>query len=128
MKAITVEWVSKAEDDWTMAQREMRARKNPSYDGICFHSQQCAEKYLKGRLEEDGIAFSRTHNLIALLALVLPVEPLWIVLQPHLNALNAFAVVYRYPGASASRDEARNAIKDCKEVRRLARHALGLKP
>lgn len=128
MKTITLEWVSKAEADWTMARREMRARKDPSYDGVCFHSQQCAEKYLKARLEEGGIAFSKTHNLIALLALVLPVEPLWIVLHPRLNALNTFAVIYRYPGASAMKLEAKNALEDCKEVRRLARHALGLLP
>jgi HEPN domain-containing protein len=127
MKTITLEWVSKAEEDWVMAQREMRARKNPSYNGACFHSQQCAEKYLKARLEEDGIAFSRTHNLIALLALVLSVEPLWIALQPRLNALNVFAVDYRYPGASATKDEAKSAVKDAREVRRLVRQALGLK-
>lgn len=128
MKTITLEWISKAEADWTMARREMRARNSPSYDGVCFHSQQCAEKYLKARLEEDGIPFSRTHNLVALLALVLPVEPLWIVLHPRLNALNSFAVIYRYPGASATKLEAKNAVKDCKEVRRLVRSALGLSP
>jgi hypothetical protein len=33
-----------------------------------FHSQQSAEKYLKARLTEAGIAFGKTHNLIALLA------------------------------------------------------------
>ena len=128
MKTITLEWLSKAEADWTMARREMRSRKDPSYDGVCFHSQQCAEKYLKARLEEDGIAFSKTHNLVALLALVLPVEPLWIALQPRLNALNTFAVTYRYPGTSATKLEAKNALKDCKEVRGLVRHALGLSP
>jgi hypothetical protein len=31
-------------------ERESRVRKNPSYDGICFHTQQCAEKYLKARI------------------------------------------------------------------------------
>jgi HEPN domain-containing protein len=126
MKTITLEWISKAEGDWSLAQREIRARKNPTYDAVCFHAQQCAEKYLKARLEEDGIAFSKTHNLVALLALTLPVEPIWIVLHPRLNALNSFAVVYRYPGASATKAEAKDALKDCREVRRLVRQALGL--
>jgi HEPN domain-containing protein len=26
------------------------------HDGVCFHCQQCAEKYLKGLLEEHGHA------------------------------------------------------------------------
>ena len=75
MKTITLEWISKAEGDWNLAQREIRARKNPTSDAVCFHAQQCAQKYLKARLEEDGIAFSKTHNLVVLLALMLPVEP-----------------------------------------------------
>jgi HEPN domain-containing protein len=50
MKQRTLEWVSKAEGDWTMAQRERRAA-DPVWDGICFHAQQCAEKYIKAFLE-----------------------------------------------------------------------------
>jgi HEPN domain-containing protein len=67
MKPITLEWINKAEGDWTSAQREYRARQRPNYDASCFHAQQCAEKYLKARLEEAGIAFGRTHNLTSLL-------------------------------------------------------------
>ena len=44
MKPMTAEWVEKAEGDFAMLMRESRARKNPSYDGACFHAQQCAEK------------------------------------------------------------------------------------
>src|SRR2546421_1409545 len=98
MKSITAEWVNKAEGDWIAAQREARARKNPVYDVSCFHSQQCAEKYLKAKLEEEAITFGKTYNLLPLLALLLPIEPSWIILQPHLTALNVYAVAYRYPG------------------------------
>lgn len=44
MKPITKEWIDKAEGDRAIAGREMRVRKEPSYDGVCFHAQQCAEK------------------------------------------------------------------------------------
>ena len=71
MKPITLEWIAKAEGDWNSAQREYRARQRPNYDAACFHAQQCAEKYLKARLEEAVIAFGRTHDLISLLTLVL---------------------------------------------------------
>ncbi len=55
MKAITQEWVDKAEGDWATLLRESRARKNPNYDAACFHAQQSAEKYLKARLQEARI-------------------------------------------------------------------------
>jgi HEPN domain-containing protein len=58
MKPLTLEWVAKAENDFATALRESRVRKNPNYDAVCFHAQQCAEKYLKARLQEAGIAFS----------------------------------------------------------------------
>ncbi|NQT94624.1 MAG: HEPN domain-containing protein [Lentisphaerae bacterium] len=75
MKPLSVEWVSKAEGDFAIVEREMRARKNPSYDGVCFHAQQCAEKYLKARLSEAGIHFEKVHDLPALLEQALAAEP-----------------------------------------------------
>ena len=75
MKPITLEWVEKAEGDYASAQRELRARKSPNYDSACFHAQQCAEKYLKARLQEAEISFPKTHDLTKLLDLLLPVEP-----------------------------------------------------
>ena len=50
MKPIASEWLARAEGDFAILERECRARKNPNYDGACFHAQQCAEKYLKARL------------------------------------------------------------------------------
>jgi len=126
MKQITREWVDKAEGDWLAALQLYRARKHPNYDASCFHAQQCAEKYLKARLTESGTAFSKTHNLAHLLALTLPVEPSWMALQSQLSALNVFAVDFRYPGKSAVRSDAKQAIKDCREVRRVIRTAFGL--
>jgi HEPN domain-containing protein len=126
MKPITLEWIDKAEGDWYSVQREYRARKRPNYYGACFHAQQCAEKYLKARLEEAGIPFSRTHNLISLLTLVLAVEPTWTVLQPHLTALTIYAVAFRYPGISATKGNVANAVKDCRAVRRMVRQSFGL--
>ncbi len=128
MNQLTVEWVNKAEGDFTTALRELRARKSPNYDAACFHAQQCIEKYLKARLQEAGIAFSKTHNLTFLLDLLLPIEPAWDVFRQKLLALTAFAVAYRYPGASADKDTARQALNFCKEIRQEVRLSLGLTP
>lgn len=113
--------MDKAEGDWESLNRELWARKSPNYDSACFHAQQCAEKYLKARLQEASLAFPRTHNLLDLLALVLPVEPSWKVLYGSLDALNDYAVVFRYPGHSANREEAREARRECHAVREVIR-------
>jgi HEPN domain-containing protein len=126
MKPITREWIEKAEEDWNVMLKAYRARKNPAFNAACFHAQQCAEKYLKGRLEEAGIAFARTHDLILLLNQTLSVEPGWAIIQPELDYLNNFSVIYRYPGHSATKSEAKDAVSACRKVRRLIRSAFGL--
>lgn len=124
MKPITVEWIDKAEGDFAMMEREGRARKNPSCDGICFHAQQCAEKYLKARLCEGDIEVAKVHDLVALLDSVLALEPRWEVFLRDLAYLSDFAVAYRYPGESATRDQAKDAIRRCRLFRKAARSAL----
>jgi HEPN domain-containing protein len=126
MKPITIEWIAKAEGDWHSAVRESRARKYPNYDSACFHAQQCAEKYLKARLQEAGIVFGRTHHLIDLLNLALTVEPNWASLTVMLNNLSGYAVNVRYPGTFASKADARAAVAACEQVRATIRTALGL--
>lgn len=128
MKPITFEWVAKAEGDFAMLERESRARKNPNYDGICFHAQQCAEKYLKARLCEAEIEYKKIHDLVSLLDNVLEVEPVWETFRQHLAYLSGFAVSFRYPGESADKNMALDARKRCRLFRCAARQALGLKP
>src|SRR5690242_769756 len=114
MNPLTTEWVAKAEEDFNVAVREYRARKHPSYNAACFHAQQSAEKYLKARLQEAAIAFPRTHSLPALLQLILPAEPLWAALGSVVTNLTVYGVSFRYPGSNATKDDARQAILDCK--------------
>jgi HEPN domain-containing protein len=128
MKPLTREWVEKAEGDFITARRELRARKAPNYDAACFHAQQCAEKYLKARLQEEGTAFPRTHDLATLLDLLLPVEPSWTVMRSDLDRLISFAVEFRYPGTSADKAMARSAVDVCRNVRHRVRASLGLAP
>jgi HEPN domain-containing protein len=126
MKQITLEWIEKAEGDFATAEREVVVSQSPNYDAVCFHSQQCAEKYVKARLQEASIPFPRIHDLSVLLDRVLPIEPQWEILRDALESLTAFAVEYRYPGESANEREAREAVAACREVRRVVRGALSL--
>src|ERR1700691_65874 len=77
MKASTREWVLKAEEDFLAAAALNRLRKKPLWNIVCFHVQQAVEKYLKARLEEAGLSVPRTHDLLHLLNLATPIEPLW---------------------------------------------------
>ncbi len=109
-----------------IVERELRARKNPSYDGVCFHAQQCAEKYLKARLSEGGLSSAKIHDLVALLEQVLAVEPVWESFREDLAFLSDFAVAFRYPGESADRESALDARRRCRRFRHDARQTLGL--
>lgn len=126
MNPLTREWIEKAEADFLSAQREFRARKRPNYDATCFFTQQSIEKYIKARLQEAEIAFGKTHDLVELLDLISPVEPLWEPYRPTFRPISAYAVSFRYPGESADKDEAAEALKICREFRKVARHSLGL--
>jgi HEPN domain-containing protein len=128
MNLLTQEWISKAEGDFASSGRELRARKDPNYDSACFHAQQCAEKYLKARLMEANVTFRRSHDLLMLLNLVLPIEPSWQALMPRLSQLTIFAVDFRYPGMTADRALAKEAYAACKEVRQVIRLSFGLVP
>ncbi|HIJ74736.1 MAG TPA: HEPN domain-containing protein [Candidatus Hydrogenedentes bacterium] len=126
MKPMAVEWARKAEGDFATMERESRARKAPNYDGICFHAQQCAEKYLKARVSEAGIAFAKTHDLVALLEQTLVVEPHWERFRKDLAFLSDFAMSFRYPGESADRESAKDSQRRCRRFRLAARQTLDL--
>ena len=126
MKPMTAEWVAKAEGDFAMMERECQVQEDPNYDGICFHAQQCAEKYLKARLCEAGISFSKIHDLVALLEQALGVEPGWEAFREDLAYLSDFSVTFRYPGESADRESAIDAQRRCRVFRDAVRNALGL--
>jgi HEPN domain-containing protein len=126
MKPATTEWVEKAEWDFLSAQRECRRRRLPNCDPICFLSPHCAEKYLKALLVEADAQFPKSHNLIALLKLVLPLHPRLELLRAQLTALNLYAVELRYPGDTAPEDEANAAFANRRKVRKEIRGILGL--
>jgi len=99
--------------------REHRVLEDPSYDAVCFHAQQCAEKLLKAFLHTHDIYFPRTHDIGELLMLALPVRPEWSALVPRYKFLTDFAVDSRYPGESAFKEEADEAVEACEELRKI---------
>jgi len=126
MNDLLHEWLAKAEQDYHSAWRDYRARKFPNYDGAGFHAQQCIEKYLKGFLVSRGQPSAWGHDLLAITDKCLPFFPELELEKPLLALLTKFAVHYRYPGESASKAEARSAIKAMEQLRHLIREKLDL--
>ena len=121
------EWIEKAEENCSMAQSALRRRK-PLPNSSCFHAQQCAEKYLKAMLVAHQRMFSKTHDLV-LLNDQCAQGGIFVGVPPkRLNALSDYAVHTRYPGATPTVGDAREAIETAKAVRAFARKFLGIKP
>jgi HEPN domain-containing protein len=98
------------------------------HDAVCFHCQQCAEKYLKALLEELGLAVPKTHDLMRVLAVLLPHHPSLGSLRRGLRFLTDFAVDPRYPGENTTKREAGAALRWADRVRMEACALLGIRP
>ena len=126
MNVLIQEWIDKAEGDFNTAVREARVRKLPNYDAVCFHCQQCAEKYLKAFLQERSTLFPKTHDLIELLELCVSCEQRSESQRESLLRLRQYAVDYRYPGEAANKEEALEAVRAMRKVRSFVRDELGI--
>ena len=94
--AVVRAWFRKADNDLTAAEQILRMGEPPA-DTICFHAQQCAEKYLKGLLTHHQRAFPRTHSLEALVALCEQAVPGITGELPAVEALSGYGADIRYP-------------------------------
>jgi HEPN domain-containing protein len=88
-------WVEKAEHDLLTAET-MIALPQPPLEIVCFHCQQCAEKYLKAFLVSEQVDFPKTHDLRRLVDLCAGRQPEFRVLDESALALAGYAVGVRY--------------------------------
>lgn len=123
--AVAGQWVTKAENDLKNAAHTVRLRKDCPTDSVCFHIQQCVEKYLKALLVLNGIQFTRTHQISTLLAL-LPEQVRPGLTQEEQDHRTEYAVTTRYLGAydPISREEAQEAVWLARRVRNDVRRRL----
>ena len=126
MNEVTDESVTKADNDFYSADLLLHSGDVPFTDTACFHCQQCAEKYLKAFLTEHLIRFERTHVLMDLLALCLPLDKDFGNISNDLSSLEGYAVAIRYPGAIVSVELAEDAFKTASQIRKFVRGKLNL--
>ena len=114
----------KAENDLKAASHILKLGEECPTDTVCFHAQQCVEKYLKAFLVLEGTDFPKTHDIEVLRAL-LPKR-----VQPKLAdeeqaKLTEYAMVARYPGwGPIPLAEARQAVVTARRVRKEMRALL----
>ena len=111
-------WVEKAENDLRNAAYTLTMEEDCPLDTVCFHAQQCAEKYIKALLTSMRIEFHRTHDLLELVWL-LPEEIGLRSEVASLSELNRYAVEARYPGdwEPITREDAEAALATAGRVR-----------
>jgi HEPN domain-containing protein len=88
-------WIDRADHDILAAKQLVELAELS--DIVCFHCQQCVEKYLKCLLLFYDVDFPKTHDLRLLLQLAQKHCSLDIKLSQIIQ-LNRYAVEGRYPG------------------------------
>ena len=126
MNELVREWIEKAEADSRTAERESAVTDGPNWDAVCFHAQQAIEKYFKALLQQQGVPFPRIHDLTMLAKVLFPAHPQWEVSRDSLEKLSLFAVELRYPGETASKQDAMQAVGIMQEWRQRLREVLKL--
>jgi len=113
-------WLTFARQDLRMAEL---ALEEGIYNQVCFHSQQCVEKAIKGWLEQQGQAPPRTHRMADLLALLPP--ELLNDLSGTLGLLDRFYIPTRYPDAlPGTLPDGLPGVHDAREALDMAQQTL----
>lgn len=118
-------WIEKAEHDLTAATHNLDLLHEGLADIVCFHCQQCVEKYLKVILVLHEIPFPRTHDLRVLLELACRHAAIDLVPEGVLP-LNRYSIEGRYPGDwdPIPAEEASAAVEMARQVRDKVRALL----
>jgi HEPN domain-containing protein len=120
-----LQWVDKAEHDLLAAEYMIQSAEGMLSDIVCFHCQQCAEKYLKALLVFLGVAFPKTHDIRLLLDLM-PSHISLNLSRERVIPLNRYVIEGRYPGEwePIALVEAKSALAAAKEVKSAVRSFL----
>ena len=118
------EWIEKADHDLKTASHTLTLGEQCPTDTVCFHAQQCVEKYLKALLVLKQIHFPKTHDIEKLISL-LPARVPTLLTKDEQNLLTPYAVATRYPGwREIPLAEARRAVTLARRVRKEVRRLL----
>jgi HEPN domain-containing protein len=117
--------VKKAEHD-LLTSETMVGLHQPPLEIVCFHCQQCAEKYLKAFLVSEGVDFPKTHDLRRLVDLCAGRCAQFRELDDAALGLAGYAVGIRYgeDWRDIGLGEAREALQHASSIRTFVRSRL----
>ena len=117
LREIVLQWILKADHDFKIGIDES-VTENPATDMICFHMQQCAEKYFKAFLTSRLVKPPRTHDISVLNKECIKIDPSFHILE-NMTYLSDFAIQTRYPDDfyMPSLEDMQRAIESAQEVK-----------
>ena len=112
------QWLEKAEEDLLTAEHTLTLDERCPFATVCFHAQQCIEKYIKALLVSLTIDFPKIHDIGELIQL-LPQEYNIPLDASQQEQLSDYAVVSRYPGTwePLTQSDAEEAVALARRVR-----------
>ncbi len=116
---IVKNWIKKADNDYKTGNDELMTD-NPATDMVCFHMQQCVEKYLKAYLISYNKHFRKTHDIAELTELCKETDAEFETLYKlRADKLNRYGVEVRYPDDfyEPTIEEAKEAVEIAKKVK-----------
>lgn len=125
-EAVVKLWLVKADNDLKTGKDEL-ASENPATDTVCFHMQQCVEKYLKAFLVSKGEEISKTHNLAFILQRCVEIDRGFIKIRNSgADELTIYAVGARYPDDfyMPSLKESKKALRIAEKIKEFVLHKL----
>ena len=111
-------WIEKADKDLHLAEFALEQAEPCPFDLVCYHAQQCAEKYLKAYHSAHQVEFPYTHNLRLLSRMVEEVAAITSFCA-RAGDLTVYESRMRYPyeGPEPDRGEAENAVALAREAK-----------
>ena len=119
-------WSEFAENDYE-AVILLSSSARPLLEIVCFHCQQCIEKYLKAFIVKCNGEIKKTHNLEDLCKICTVIDEDFVNIKELCIDLTDYAVETRYPYPfEIDADDMKKAVKDMETVRNFIRIKLKL--
>jgi len=110
-------WIYKAKNDLKSAKKLLDGS-DPIMDTAVYHTQQCAEKALKGYLSFKQQPLKKSHDIELLVEICMAIDVEFEKLYEYSENLTPYATAFRYPDIylEPDYDEVQEAIEMAREI------------
>ena len=110
-------WIYKAKNDLKSAKKLLDGS-DPIMDTAVYHTQQCAEKALKGYLSFKQQPLKKSHDIELLVEICMAIDIEFEKLYEYSENLTPYATAFRYPDIylEPDYDEVQEAIEMAREI------------